>query len=75
MLVKSWVAALREKVACGPRDFHSVWADCPRFFASWAAVLSDAYACGLCTLTSLRLVGLENAEIDVDLALERCVLS
>ena len=64
MLVKLEMAALRGEVASELRASQSVYAACPRILAPpWTAVLNDEYACGLCTLNSLRHWELGNAEM------------
>lgn len=73
--MKLWVASLREEVVLELRASQSVWAICPRLLAPWTAVLNDEYACGLYTLTGLRLVELENAKANGELALACCTLS
>lgn len=66
------VAALGEVVGSGLRGSRFVWAGCLRLSASWSAVLNREYACGLCTLRSLRLVEVGNGEMKGEWASERC---
>ena len=75
ILVKLWVAALREEVASEPQSSRSVWTLCPGIMVPWTAVSDDVYAGGLCTLSSLRLVKLGNARVNWEWASERCALS
>ncbi len=64
ILGKLEVAALRGEVVSKPQASRSVCAVCRRRLRPWTAVLIDDYGCGLCTLSSLRLVALGNAETD-----------
>lgn len=69
------MGALRERVTSGPQGSLSSWADCPRLFAPWKAVLDDAFACCRCILTSLGFEELAKAEMDGELASEIVALS